>query len=322
MKSPGKSVLSEITAAGPVAARITAPLPQMMAGSVRSFGDQLQQEVAEAKEIREQIANGELVVELDPGILDVSFVSDRIDNDEDEAFLGLVESIRNSGQQLPILVRPAEIDGRFQIAFGHRRVRVARALGIKVKAIVRRISDEQLIIAQGQENNARKDLSFIEKALFAWRLESAGVKRDVIIAAMAVSKSHLSDHLAIVQAITPEIILKIGAAPLIGRPRWQTLAEILKSSAALKKAGKIVAAPEFLASKDKFSYLVEHLATKKAGAEPVELKTSSGVLLGQFVQQRSGSRIVTKHPRFSAYLAARLPELISHFEADPINSAG
>ena len=87
MKSPGKSVLSEITAAGPVAARITAPLPQMMAGSVRSFGDQLQHEVAEAKEIREQIANGELVVELDPGILDVSFVSDRIDNDEDEAFL-------------------------------------------------------------------------------------------------------------------------------------------------------------------------------------------------------------------------------------------
>ena len=218
MKSPGKSVLSEITAAGPVAARITAPLPQMMAGSVRSFGDQLQQEVAEAKEIREQIANGELVVELDPGILDVSFVSDQIDNDEDEAFLGLVESIRNSGQQLPILVRPAEIDGRFQIAFGHRRVRVARALRDKGQGYrstnFRRTTDYR----SGSGKQCAERSSFIEKALFTWRLESAGVKRDVIIAAMAVSKSHLSDHLAIVQAITPEIILKIGAAPLIGRP--------------------------------------------------------------------------------------------------------
>lgn len=322
IKSPGKSVLSEITRAGPVVASITAPPPRMMAGSVRSFGDQLQQEVAEAKQIREQIVNGELIVELDPSVLDVSFATDRIDNDEDEAFQNLTESIRTSGQQIPILVRPTEKNDRFQIAFGHRRVRVARALGIKVKAIVRRISDDQLIIAQGQENNARKDLSFIEKALFAWRLERSGVKRDVITAAMAVSKSHLSDHMAIVQTITPEIILKIGAAPSIGRPRWQALADRLKDAAALRKAGKIVTAPEFEAAKDKFSYLIAHLNMKRAAAGPILLKTSSGTLLGQFFQQRSGSRIVTNNPRFSAYLEARLPELISHFEADLNNNVG
>ena len=81
MKSTGKNVLSEITLAGPVLTRAITPPPRMMAGSVRTFGDQLQQEVTEAKEIREQIANGELIVELDPDTLDISFARDRIDND-------------------------------------------------------------------------------------------------------------------------------------------------------------------------------------------------------------------------------------------------
>ena len=36
------------------------------------------------------------------------------------------------------------------------------------------LTDEQLVVAQGQENSARTDLSFIEKALFAARLEEYG----------------------------------------------------------------------------------------------------------------------------------------------------
>jgi ParB family chromosome partitioning protein len=65
--------------------------------------------------------------------------------------------------------------GRYQTAFGHRRVRAARVLARPVKAIVRTLSDDELIIAQGVENSAREDLSFIERAVFALRLENAGV---------------------------------------------------------------------------------------------------------------------------------------------------
>jgi ParB family chromosome partitioning protein len=316
MKQTRKDVLSEITKAGPVVTIEGSSPPRMMPNSVRTFGDQLEQEVAETREIREQIANGEIIVELDPVKLDISFASDRIDNDGDESFQTLVESIRTSGQQIPILVRPAQVNGRFQIAFGHRRVRVARLLGIKVKAIVRRLSDDELIIAQGQENNARKDLSFIEKSLFAWRLANSGVTRDTISVAMAVSKSHLSDHMTIVQTITPEIILKIGAAPLIGRTRWQTLADKLKDPDTLDDATRIVSTHEFQAAKDKFGHLIEQLAAKTSDNSPVDLKTSSGVLLGQLMYRSSGSRIVMKSRRFSSFLEARLPELISQFEAD------
>ncbi|WP_164125936.1 ParB/RepB/Spo0J family partition protein, partial [Stenotrophomonas maltophilia] len=61
--------------------------------------------------------------------------------------------IRQHGQNVPILVRPKPGDTEgYEVAFGHRRLRAARELGIKVRAVVRSLTDEQLVIAQGQEN--------------------------------------------------------------------------------------------------------------------------------------------------------------------------
>ena len=57
------------------------------------------------------------------------------------------------------------------IVFGHRRARVARDLGINVRAVVKPLADIEHVIAQGQENTARADLSFIEKSLFARKLD-------------------------------------------------------------------------------------------------------------------------------------------------------
>ena len=90
-----------------------------------------------------------------------------------------IDAIRITGQQVPILVRPhPEIEGRYQIAYGHRRARAARELGRPVRAVVRQMSDAELVVAQGQENSARRDLSFIERALYAAKLERAGFDRE------------------------------------------------------------------------------------------------------------------------------------------------
>ncbi len=89
-----------------------------------------------------------------------------------EADVGLVEAIREQGQQVPILVRPhPDRPGRYQVAFGHRRLRAVAEIGIPVRAVVRDLTDEQLVVAQGQENNERRDLSYIEKARFAQKLQ-------------------------------------------------------------------------------------------------------------------------------------------------------
>src|ERR671910_724033 len=74
------------------------------------------------------------VVDLAPELVDVSFVSDRID-EEDEDFQTLLEVIRAQGQDTPILVRPhPSHPGRFQTVFGHRRLKVAQRLGRPVRA--------------------------------------------------------------------------------------------------------------------------------------------------------------------------------------------
>ena len=58
------------------------------------------------------------------------------------------------------------------------------------------MTDEEMVVAQGQENHARKDLSYIEKARFAQRLE-ARFRRDTIMSAMSIHKSDLSNMLTV-----------------------------------------------------------------------------------------------------------------------------
>ncbi|MGO4611618.1 ParB/RepB/Spo0J family partition protein, partial [Variovorax sp. 2RAF20] len=72
----------------------------------------------------------------------------------------LVEQIREHGQQVPILVRPhPQAKGRYQVAYGHRRLAAAKKLGLSVRAVVRDLTDDQLVVSQGQENSARTNLS-------------------------------------------------------------------------------------------------------------------------------------------------------------------
>lgn len=187
----------------------------------RSFKDLAER--ADAAETR--LKAGQAIVELDAALVDPSFVTDRMTQD-DEAYQQLRTAIEKDGQTTPILVRshPAA-NGRYQVAFGHRRLRVAKDLGRPVRAVVKELNDEQLILAQGQENSARSDLSYIERARFARSLEHLGYGRDVIMSALTVDKAALSRMLGILERIPADVIEAIGAAHGIGRRRWLELAE-------------------------------------------------------------------------------------------------
>src|SRR4029077_11542940 len=126
-------------------------------GSLKAMGltlKNLSDEADEARALKVQLATGARVVELDPNLVDPSFVRDRLAESEGEAFEVFKASLAADGQQVPILVRPAPNDeGRYQAAYGHRRLAALRALGRPVKAIVRELTDEQLVVAQGKENS-------------------------------------------------------------------------------------------------------------------------------------------------------------------------
>ncbi len=224
------------------------PAPQSqrtLAGPVRSMGLTLDKIEDEARALREALAKGQTVIEIDPARVEPSFVLDRFDQAGDEAFEQLKTSLREHGQEVPVLVRPHPIrDGQFQLAYGHRRWRAAKELGFPLKAVVRTFNDEALVLAQGLENSARKDLSFIEKAMFAKSLEDRGTDRQLIMAALSTDKTELSKLISVARAVPEQIARAIGPAPKTGRRRWIELAEHLNQDNALAVVQRVLADPD------------------------------------------------------------------------------
>jgi ParB family chromosome partitioning protein len=168
------------------------------------------------------------VRELDSALIEDDGPSDRLAfTDADVA--QLAESIRAHGQQVPIMVRP--VDGQpnhFRIVYGRRRLRALRLLGIPAKALVRSLTDEQAILAQGQENAQRLDPSFIEKALFTAELVDAGYDATTITDALAIDKPMLSRMAKVARSLPESVVQIIGSAHGIGRRRWEALADVTR----------------------------------------------------------------------------------------------
>jgi ParB/RepB/Spo0J family partition protein len=106
-------------------------------------------------------------IKLGPLQLPVSAISTtglnprkRFDPDEMKS---LVESIRASGILQPLLVRPAGEE--YELVIGERRLRAAKELGLEtVPAVIREMTDEQVLVAMLTENLQREDLTPIEQA--------------------------------------------------------------------------------------------------------------------------------------------------------------
>lgn len=170
------------------------------------------------------------VIEIDPHMIDAGGVQDRLETDPNED-AELARSIAEYGQQVPVLVRPhPEKDGRYQIVYGRRRVIAMRDLNQPVKALVRDLDDTQLIMAQGQENTARRDLSFIEKVNFARQMDDAGYSRKVICDALSIDKTLISRMMSVAVRIPPDVVARIGSAHAIGRDRWMEFAALIEKA--------------------------------------------------------------------------------------------
>jgi ParB family chromosome partitioning protein len=202
--------------------------------------------IDELAENAKRMASGEAVVEIDPALVDVSFVQDRL-GDDAEDFAALKDAIRLQGQSTPILVRPhPERDGRYMTVFGHRRLKAARELGVPVRAVVKDIEAIKHVIMQGQENSARANLSFIERALFARKLQDSGQAKDVIKAALSIDDTLLSRMLSVVETVPVAVIEALGPLKNVGRDRWEGLKKLLLRPQALQIAMNTITTTDFL----------------------------------------------------------------------------
>lgn len=198
----------------------------------------------------------------------------------DADVLTLAESIKAHGQQVPIMVRPvAEKPGHYRIVYGRRRLRALRSLGIPAKALVRSLSDEEAILAQGQENTQRLDPSFIEKALFAADLAAGGYEQAIVLDALAVDKPMLSRMTKVARSIPKSVIESIGSAHGIGRRRWEELADQLRNNHVdIKQIATTLPLEAAQSSEDRFGLISEAVSralTPKPADEPAPSPTLS-----------------------------------------------
>jgi ParB family transcriptional regulator, chromosome partitioning protein len=233
--------------------------------------------IEDLAENTKKLMEGEVIVELDPRLIDVSFVADRL-SDHGEEYQELKRAIKETGQTTPILVRPSASDSqRFMVVFGHRRLKVAKELGISVKAVVKRLDDITSAIAQGQENSARSNLSFIERAYFAKNLLASGMTKDVVRSSLAIDEAMLSKMLGVAEVVPYPVIKALGASKKIGRDKWLSLRQLVLAPALLKVATEYAETEEFLAlDEDKrFDELHEYLKRYKVKSVAKKPKTSA-----------------------------------------------
>ncbi|WFU92110.1 plasmid partitioning protein RepB (plasmid) [Rhizobium sp. CC1099] len=266
-------------------------------------------------------AGGGTVRELDPSLIDPSPYPDRLPDDDGASFEAFKRSIETEGQKVPIQVRkhPSSA-GRYQIVYGHRRWLAAKQLGKPVRTIEVEISDLDLVLAQGIENASRQDLTWIERALFASRMDVAGIKPRHIYAALSIEDAELARMRNVYRIIPADIIEAIGRAPKVGRPRWLELAKTVAGDSGTLDALRATLVKEGDAaetSDQRFQRALNAIKPAASGRrEPSPITDKSGTKLGALSMSSKEVRISAEGSlgiEFLKFVEAELPALTERF---------
>lgn len=274
------------------------------------------------------------VWDLDPSLIRDDRMRDRLELGD---LTDLRRSIETNGQSVPILVRrDPKNPEKYILVYGLRRLTAIRESETvtKVKALVTNLSFEDSIKLQATENADRRDLSFMEKALFAKGLmDTQFGTQDSIAEILNVPKSWVSMSKNILTLLGPSLPKAIGAAPGVGRPRWETLAKTAREHfqherdlVALAKETRERLLSEIEAGNppDKEPSLivfetVERAVMKKAKGIPRKTVTTdlvaSGQKLGRIKRTPKGLTIDLDDRTFALWLQRRSDEIFTELHA-------
>ena len=266
--------------------------------------------------------------EIDPDLIDDWGPTDRLDeftavnsDDDGAGFDALKNSIRDGGQQVPIIVRKAKSEGRYEAIYGRRRLRACRELGIKVRSNVQDIDDQTALLAKGLENAARRNLSFYEKARFAEAILEAGHATPTVRQVLSLSASGLSHLMKVTQNVPVKVGDLVGAAPKSGRPKWTALAELFISKKLTEKVALSVLknCGQEVSSDDRLEVLLKEASKRGARqgnvtsevtpVEGVTIKTGRGSV--SMSVKKSGA-----NAQFAEWLDDNLAEIIKRSYAE------
>ncbi|SIS92015.1 MULTISPECIES: ParB/RepB/Spo0J family partition protein [Salimicrobium] len=128
---------------------------------------------------------------------------------EEEAIEELKTSIEEHGILQPIIVRKS-IRG-YEIVVGERRFRAAKMAGLeKIPAVVREMTDQQMMELALLENLQREDLTALEEgAAYRNLMEELGVTQQELSERLGKSRSHIANLVRLL-SLPPEITQKVN----------------------------------------------------------------------------------------------------------------
>ena len=118
-----------------------------------------------------------------------------------EALQELAESIRAQGVLQPVMVRPLDDSGKYEIIAGERRWRAAQLAGLhEIPAVVRELDDQTAMCIALIENIQREDLNPLEQARGLARLaQEFDMTHDDIAGSVGRSRSAVTNMLRLLE---------------------------------------------------------------------------------------------------------------------------
>lgn len=184
----------------------------------------------------------------------------------EEAMRELADSIAQHGVLQPLLVRPL-LSGGYQIVAGERRWRAARMAGLStVPALIRELTDSEVMQIALIENLQREDLKPLEEAQgYQALMEEFGFTQDEISKSVGKSRPAVTNALRLLNL--PEAVRGMLARGDLSAGHARTLLSFKDEAAMLAAAKRVVA--EGLSVRE-----LEKMA-KKANAEKPEAVRST-----------------------------------------------
>ena len=285
-------------------------------------------ELREERDRLQALVNAGGSVKLDPAAIDPSPFVDRLPEDTDADFERFRKLIGDEGQKVPIQVRPHPTDeGRFQVIYGHRRWRATKELGIQVDAIILSLDDSELVMAQGIENAARQDLTWIERALFVRQMDDAEIRARDIRATLSIDDAELARLRSVVKTVPSDVIRLIGRAPKVGRPRWCEFARVLDvNPRAVANARRALSADKASTalSDERFRQALSSIKESTAPSRKAfPLRDRSGKVVGKMTVANGGIKLAVDKdiaPQFREFIEHEFEGLMDRFFDENENS--
>lgn len=157
----------------------------------------------------------------------------------EEALKELAESIKEHGIIQPIVVRKKE--KKYEIIAGERRFRAAKLAGLKeIPAIVKEMTEQQMMEVAILENLQREDLTPIEEAeAYSSLIDNLNFTQDALAKRLGKSRPHIANHIRLLQL--PEDVRQLMNEGVLSMGHGRALLGLKNKGRIAEVAQKVIA---------------------------------------------------------------------------------